>query len=78
MNKPRVLVAVRGGVAYITASEGVEVLHLDYDTDGTPEDQVKKDVDGGMCNVGVHKCDDTDSTRHWMQEQFDHFKELFK
>lgn len=45
---PRVLVTVRGGVAYISNEPGAQVLLLDYDTDGN-NSHLRQDIGGDDC-----------------------------
>ncbi len=72
MSKPRVLIQVRGGVAYVTSEPGVNVLLLDYDTDSVDADILSKDVDKEPCIVGgVVKHDPSYSG---MDSQFKHFR----
>lgn len=41
MEKPRVIVEVSGGVAYVTpCPEGVEVEVIDHDDESAPEEEV--------------------------------------
>ncbi len=75
--KPRVLIEVRGGVAYVT-SEGVDILHLDYDLNEVSG--AEGDSYGHMCIVSSTRDIDKPSACEIlrMASQFDHFKELFE
>ena len=71
MGKPRVLVIVSGGAAEICAEDGFEVLHLDYDVDGSPEETT--DFGGERCRVC--KYDMTTFDQPVFNSHFEHFKD---
>ena len=75
VRNPKAVVYVGGGVVQwvVVNDQRMEVLVVDFDTDGAPPKGLKKNRDGETCNLGVWKGSDPSvygpgEVRYWKKK----------
>lgn len=70
MSKPRIVIAVEGGVitSVISDTEGVEVMILDYDIEGTDEEDLTEDTLGNK--VYLYGGTEMEYDPNWVGNEF--------